>query len=262
MSDPQTQEIPPAPGPAPTAPATTAVGPTGAPGDMPPPAASPYLDAEAARAEANGEPGAAPIYPISPADLRNEAIRLAWRSGRVPPTLPERTAPGIPGNPATTSADPVADLRMYPQTINAEYLTAMSAVIEQAITSGDATEIEVYASGIAQEIAVGLIRKAYAAIDGASRVTSISGAVVADSALADGAAANTVRFTVLDQNSAPMAAPLSMTCDMGTASPTPASGTTAADGTLAVDVVDTVPESVVLTATSGTVSGTASVTFT
>ena len=263
MSDPQTQDTPPAPGPAPTAPDMRAAGPTGAPGDMPAPAPSPYLDAENARAEANGEPGVAPIYPISPADVRNDAIRGAWRSRRVMPTLPELKAPGIPGSPGPRGAsdDPVADLRMYPQTINNEYLTPMSAVIEQAISSGDPAALEQYASGIAQEIAVGLVKKAYAALESAPRATTVTGAVTTDSSPADGATANVATFTVLDQNGQPMAAPLTVSCDKATATPNPASGTTAADGTLAVDVIDSVAETVVVTATSGSVSGTASLTF-
>jgi len=266
MTDPQTQDTPPAPGPVPPAPTMTAAGPTGAPGDMPPAAHSPYLDEENARAAANGEPGAAPVYPISPADLRNAAIRVAWRSGRVPPTLPEVRAPGIPGSPGVRSADPVADLRMYPQTINAEYLVPMSEVIEDAIASGDPTALEQYASGIAQEIAVGLIKKAYAALEAVPEpdppaVTTITGAVGTDNSPADGATGNTATFTALDQYSAPIAAPLAFSCDMGTATPTPASGTAAADGTLSVSVVDTVAETVVVTATSGSVTGTASLTF-
>jgi adhesin/invasin len=152
---------------------------------------------------------------------------------------------------------------MYPQTINAEYLVPMSRVIEDAITANDPTAIAQYASGIAQEIAVGLIKKAYAAMDAAPRVSSITGAATTDNAAADSTAPNTVKFTAMDQNGAPMAGvPLVFSSSSGTTPLTPASGDTAGDGTLSVDLINSVAETVTVTATSGAVSGVADVTFT
>lgn len=220
------------------------------------------------------DPETPPLYPPSPASAMARAWRRDYLQGRVPPTLPrnnplwtppDAAAKGRASGPGTTavSDDPEADLRMYPQTINAEYLEPMTKVIDDALASGDFTALEAYASNIAQEQGVGLAKKAYAArgelTPAATVITAIPGT---DNSPADGTTANTVDFEVKDQYGAPMAAAVTVTCDMATATPTPGSGTSdATTGMLSVSVVDTVAEVVSVTATAGSATASASLTF-
>lgn len=222
------------------------------------------------------DPETPALYPPSPAAAMARAWRRDYLQGRVPPTLPKPNPLWTPpdaaargraraSGPGTTavSDDPEADLRMYPQTINAEYLEPMTKVIDDALASGDFTALEAYASNIAQEQGVGLAKKAYAArgelTPAATVITAIPGT---DNSPADGTTANTVDFEVKDQYGAPMAAAVTVTCDKATATPTPGSGTSdATTGMLSVSVVDTVAEVVSVTATAGAATTSASLTF-
>lgn len=202
----------------------------------------------------------------SPADARNDVIRAAsW--GQLTDTFDAPTPQRLVRYPGEQLDAPVLDpldaLRVYPQLVNAEWLTPMDTAIEAAIAAGDMSGVYTLAESITQGIGVELARRAKAAEGGVTppaQVTTIVGAVVTDNSPADGVTANTVSFTATDQGGAPIVTGLVLTCD-GTGSPVPTSGSTAADGTLAVNVTDTAAEAVTVTATSGTVSGTAPVTF-
>lgn len=218
---------------------------------------------------------ATPLYPPSAANALRNAWRQSYLDARVPPTLPEidrfyfppdyaeRQRAGAGAGTSAATEDPEAALRMHPQTINAEYLGPMQAVIDDALSSGDFTQLLNYAENIAQEQGVALLKKVQAAQGELTpHATTITATVGTDNAVADGTAANTVDFVVTDQYGQPMAAALVVTCDMGTATPTPANGTSdATTGSLAVSVVDTVAEVVSVSAASGAVATSASVTF-
>ncbi|WP_395066193.1 Ig-like domain-containing protein [Paraburkholderia silvatlantica] len=97
---------------------------------------------------------------------------------------------------------------------------------------------------------------------------SITSNITTNNAAADGVATNSVSFTVLDGNSAPLAGvnlSFASGSPAGTAAIAPLTGITAADGTFAVTVTDTTAETVTVTATAvdaPTVTGSVDVVFT
>lgn len=94
-------------------------------------------------------------------------------------------------------------------------------------------------------------------------LTTLTGNASVDGSPADGATHNNVTFTALDQEGAPMAVPLSITLDSGTAfTDTQTITTNSSTGTATVSLTDTVAEAVTVTATSGATTATATSTFT
>jgi adhesin/invasin len=227
-----------------------------------------YMAAEKARYATQEPPQTPPIYPLSPASAKARAYHALTLAQRVPPTLPTLIDPQRPAEPAARALTDEDALRIYPQTINADFLAPMTQVIEDALASGDMEGVYRYAAWIPQEIGIGLAKRAHAYAGDLPPdppplvLTTITGSVVTDNSPADSASVNTVQFTATDQNGAGMVAALVFTCDSQTAPLTPASASTAPDGSFSVDLIDSVAETVTVTATSGSVSGAASVTFT
>lgn len=235
-----------------------------------PPVASPadhatqgdYMAAEKARYAAKEAPQAAPIYPLSPADVKAAAVRLAQLDARVPPTLPVVEVPGVAAQ-ALPDLTPVELLQEYPQRVNAEYLTPMTERINTALETGDYSGVYSYAESINPEVGRGLAYRA-ALAEGGEAVTapaSVTGAAGTNNSPADGATANTATFTVL--NSLGQAMPnigvaLATTGAATLASP---SGTTDASGVATASLTDATAETVTVTCTAGSVSGSADLTF-
>jgi hypothetical protein len=228
-----------------------------------------YMAAEKARLAEGAAPGTPPIYPISPSDVRNRAWRLDVLRARVAPTLPK-----VAGKPAPFGLTRLGDtkagltaedyLREYPACVNAEYLTPMTQVIDDAMASGDMTGIAEYCERINPEIAKGLAIRA-ALVEGGDAVTvpaAVATKVEGDPADADGTAAVTVTFGVLSSLGVTIAnAPVSVSATNG-ATVDPASGTTDSMGTLAVSVTSETPGASTVTGTSGAAIGSATVNFT
>lgn len=232
---------------------------------------SDYLAEDNARQAAGLAPQAAPIYPVSAANARNAAIRQAVFGARVGATLPhiafgfkgtQAKASPFSSGQANTDLDPLDALELYPQTINAEYLKPMSTEIDAAVAAGDLNQLRPYAERINPELAVGLMRRAAAAQSEVTpKLTTVNGAAGTNNSPADGATANTCTFTALDQNGSAMAGQALAITTTGTGVATPTNGSTDASGHLLVSITDTAAEDVTVTATSGAVNGTATVTF-
>jgi hypothetical protein len=176
-----------------------------------------------------------------------DAMRDIQRGAMVPPQRPpvdeqirnERAAqsPPTPQAAPLDPADPVDYLRLYPQQINTEYLTGMTAAIETFLADRDVDALTTYGRNINTEYAAELTRRAAAVIHGAQPVlTTLTGAATVDGSPADGATVNTATFTALDQYGSPFVATLNITgtgctVDNGTIPTDSATGTAAVNAT-------------------------------
>lgn len=229
---------------------------------------SEYLDAEAAAQAAGVAPRAAPIYPLSPADERNAGIMAAYLSTRAGATLPRiNTDLFPPASFATKLAaaaplDPLERLELYPQTINSEYLKPMSAEIDAAVAAGDLSLLIPYSERINPEYMVELRRRAAAAQgDVTPTLTSITGSVTTNNAVADGTATNAVAFVAHDQNGNAMPNMTLAFTTTGAATLTSTTGSTDATGSASATLHNTTAETNTVTAAFGGISGSADVTF-
>lgn len=204
-------------------------------------------------------------YPDTPANITARAIRATVWPRRALPTPPPLTLAGATaqaqrdGLAATAALTPVESLEIYPQTINAEYLTPMNTLI----AAGDQDAIDRYGIWINPQVGDELMRRNAAADLTPPVPDTVEGVAVVASAVADGAAAASAKFTVLDQDRVPMkGAAVTFSSGSETATLTPASGTTGTDGGLTVSVKDTAVETVTVTATSGGKTDTVDLGFT
>lgn len=204
-------------------------------------------------------------YPDTPANITARAIRATVFPRRALPTPPPLTVAGAQAQAgrsaeAMAALTPEQRLEIYPQTINAEYLTPMSDLI----TEGDQEAIDRYGIWINPQVGDEFMRRAAAANltpPAPPTVATITGSTTTDNAVADGAAPATVHFVVHDQHGAAMQGAALAYTVTGSAVLASQSGTTGADGSASVNLTNGTAETVTVTATSGGQSGTASATF-
>jgi Bacterial Ig-like domain (group 1) len=202
-------------------------------------------------------------YPVTPANITRAAIYAAAWAARVPPTPPPLTLAAADvqaqrdGLAQTAALTPLESLQIYPQTINAEYLTPMSTLI----AAGDQDAINRYGIWVNPQVGDELMRRNAAADLTPPVLTTITGSTTTDNAVADGTAHATVKFVVHDQDGQPMKGAALAYTATGTAQLAATTGTTGTDGSASVNLTDATPEAVTVTATSGGRTGTATATF-
>jgi hypothetical protein len=201
-------------------------------------------------------------YPDTPANITARAIRATVFPRRALPTPPPLTVAGAQAQAgrsaeAMAALTPEQRLEIYPQTINAEYLTPMSDLI----TEGDQEAIDRYGIWINPQVGDEFMRRAAAANLTPPTVTTITGSTTTDNAANDGSATATVRFVVHDQHGAAMNGATLAYTTTGAAVLASQSGTTGTDGSASVNLTNMTAETVTVTATSGGQSGTATATF-
>jgi hypothetical protein len=205
-------------------------------------------------------------YPVTPANITREAIYAAQLAARVAPTRPPLTLAGATVQArrdalaASSSLTPEQRLEIYPQTINAEYLTPMSTLI----AAGDQQAMDNYGIWINPQVGDEFLRRADAAASADNVPATITVASVSNNVPADGTTPCAATFTV--RNAAGTALPgivvsFTVASASSNAHLAAANGTTDSLGVAGAAVTNTTAEDATVTATAGAATITATATF-